>query len=287
MTSEKPCVVYSLKELEEQLQNLRNQGKTIAFVPTMGALHEGHMSLVERAKGEAVAVVCSIFVNPTQFNDSKDLEKYPRTEDEDVTLLEKHGCDLVYIPLKNEVYPEEHKAVSIKYNGLDKVMEGASRPGHFDGVVEVVYRLFELIKPDKACFGEKDFQQLAIIRELVKQHDLPIEIIPCPIVREDNGLAMSSRNARLTEAQRKEARILYDTLTELKGLKEVMNPDELAEWGRIKIRHSGTCELEYLEVADSQTLAPIYRWHESASARAFVVARFGEVRLIDNMEVHP
>ncbi len=287
MTSEKPCVVHSLTELRIELQKLRNQGKRIAFVPTMGALHAGHMSLIELAKGEEVAVVCSIFVNPTQFTDSKDLENYPRTENKDILMLEQYGCDLIYIPVMDEVYPEEHEAITIAYDGLDSVMEGTSRPGHFNGVVEVVYRLFQLVQPDMACFGEKDFQQLAIIREMVKQYELPIDIIPCPIIREQSGLAMSSRNTRLTEAQRKDAELLYKTLTELKDLKDLMNPDELAEWGRNRIRQSGKCELEYLEVADSATLSPMYRWHESTSARAFVAVRFGEVRLIDNMEVHP
>jgi pantoate--beta-alanine ligase len=277
---------YSLEDLEQQLESLRKNGQTIGLVPTMGALHEGHMSLIERGLEVADTMVCSIFVNPTQFNEAADLNKYPRTEDQDCKLLEEIGCDLVFLPEVARIYPENHVAKAIEYLGLDQVMEGAYRLGHFDGVVEVVARLFDIVSPDFACFGEKDFQQLAVVRQLVVQHDYPVEILPCPIIREPHGLAMSSRNERLTAKQREQAAILFATLKELKGLVTVMNPDEVAGWGREQFRRLDFCELEYLEVAESETLQPIYRWHECESARAFVAVRFGEIRLIDNMEIY-
>lgn len=277
---------HSPEDLKVQLESLRNNGQTIGFVPTMGALHAGHISLIERALEVSDKVVCSIFVNPTQFNEDADLDNYPRTEERDCDLLEKIGCDFVFLPERERIYPEDHLAKTIEYQGLDQVMEGASRPGHFDGVVEVVARLFDIVTPDFACFGEKDFQQLAVIRELVLQHDYPIEIIPCPIVREANGLAMSSRNERLSVEQREQAKTLFATLKELSRLVEILNPDEVAEWGRGQIRGLGYCELEYLEVAESKTLHSIYRWHECEAARAFVAARFGDIRLIDNVEIY-
>lgn len=276
----------SPEDLEVRLQGIRNDKQSLGFVPTMGALHEGHISLIERALDTADKVICSIFVNPTQFNEPADLEKYPRTEDRDCQILEEIGCDLVFLPDVSGIYPESHVAKTIDYKGLDMVMEGASRPGHFDGVVEVVARLFDIISPDFACFGEKDFQQLAIIRELVSQHEYPVQIIPCPIIREAHGLAMSSRNERLSAEQREHAAILFSTLKELRSLVSIMNPDEVAAWGRERLRGLDFCELEYLEVAESKTLQPIYRWHECEAARAFVVARFGEIRLIDNLELY-
>lgn len=277
---------YSPEDLKEHLQGFRKDNESIGFVPTMGALHAGHMSLIERAREVSDRVVCSIFVNPTQFNEATDLEKYPRTVEKDCERLEEMDCDLVFLPEVSRIYPEGHITKTIDYKGLDDVMEGASRPGHFDGVVEVVARLFDIIAPDFAFFGEKDFQQLAIIRELVAQHEYPVEILPCPIIREPNGLAMSSRNERLSKDQREQAAVLYGTLRELQGLVAVMNPDEVAQWGREKISGLDYCELEYLEVADSKTLQPIYRWHECEAARAFLVARFGEIRLIDNLELY-
>jgi len=277
---------YSLEVLEQHLSELRNTAQSIGFVPTMGALHAGHMSLIDRALEISDKVVCSIFVNPTQFNEASDLDTYPRTEDKDAELLERMGCDIVFLPEVSKVYPENHVARTIDYKGLDQVMEGSSRPGHFDGVVEVVARLFDIVSPNFACFGEKDFQQLAIIRELVAQYGYPIEIVPCSIIREPHGLAMSSRNERLSSEQRAQAAVLYDTLREIKSLVSVMNPDELAIWGRKQINQLDFCQLEYLEVAESKTLQPIYRWHECEAARAFVVARFGEIRLIDNLEIY-
>ncbi len=276
----------SPKELESQLHAWREQDKSIGFVPTMGALHNGHLSLINEAKKHADVVVCSIFVNPTQFNEKSDLDTYPRTVDEDCRKLHKVGVDAVFLPESSGIYPEGHIAKTIDYQGLDHVMEGAKRPGHFDGVVEVVARLFDIVLPDVACFGEKDFQQLAIIRMLVEQHGYPIKIIGCPIIREEHGLAMSSRNERLTSDQRRKAAIINKTLNEMKGLVEFMNPDEVEDWGRGKLSELDYCDLEYLEVAEARTLQPIFRWHECESARTFVVARFGDIRLIDNLELY-
>lgn len=287
MLSETSRVLKSASDLAKVLVSQRNEGKRIALVPTMGALHAGHLSLVHIAKQHADIVLATIFVNPTQFNDKKDLDKYPRTEEKDVEMLRQASCDFIFIPQVDEVYPSKHVPLKIDYKGLDKVMEGSFRPGHFDGVVEVVARLFEMTRPNVACFGEKDFQQLAVIKELVVQHDFPIEIIPCPILREENGLAMSSRNERLSPKERKDAAILYKTLSEMKEMTGFLNPDELAQWGRDKISMSDSCNLEYLEVAESNQLQPIYRWKEADVARAFVVAKFGEVRLIDNIQVYP
>jgi pantoate--beta-alanine ligase len=193
---------------------------------------------------------------------------------------------MLFAPDVHSIYPEGHEPKRIDYHGLDSVMEGAKRPGHFDGVVEVVAILFDIVQPDVACFGEKDFQQLAIIRMLVEQHQYPIQIIGCPIIREEHGLAMSSRNERLSREQREKAAVLYKTLLEMKGLIEFMNPDEVEDWGREKLASLDYCDLEYLEVAESRTLQAIFRWHECDSARAFVVARFGEIRLIDNLELY-
>ncbi|NNC83168.1 MAG: pantoate--beta-alanine ligase, partial [Flavobacteriales bacterium] len=220
------------EEVARYVASVKEHHKKVALVPTMGALHDGHLSLITKALEHADVVVASIFVNPTQFNEASDLENYPRTIEADLVKLEASGCHVAFMPDVEEIYPEGHKTKTIDYEGLDLVMEGAERSGHFDGVVEVVARLFDIIQPDVACFGEKDFQQLAIIRKLVDEHDYAIDIIPCPIVREPHGLAMSSRNERLTEEQRQRAAILYETLQEMKNLVDIMNPDEVEQWGR-------------------------------------------------------
>jgi len=279
-------ILKRVNEVQERIQLLRKEGNSIAFVPTMGALHEGHISLIKKAQKHADVVVASVFVNPSQFNEKSDLEKYPRTLQADAEKLNDAGCSLLFAPEISDIYPEGHEAKTIDYQGLDEVMEGAKRPGHFDGVVEVVARLFDIVDPDVACFGEKDFQQLAIIKMLVEEHKYDIEVLGCPIIREENGLAMSSRNERLSKEHREKAAILSETLNEMKGLVDLMNPDEVEDWGRSALNGLDFCELEYLEVAEAKTLQPIFRWHECESARAFVVARFGEIRLIDNLEIY-
>ncbi|NND93510.1 MAG: pantoate--beta-alanine ligase [Flavobacteriales bacterium] len=274
------------EEVQEFVKTCKSREQKVGFVPTMGALHSGHLSLIDMARSHSDVVVCSIFVNPTQFNEKADLDNYPRTIDADIIKLEEVECDLLFIPEVDGVYLEDHNPKRIDYKGLDKVMEGAMRPGHFDGVVEVVARLFEIVEPELAYFGEKDFQQLAIIRLMVEQLDCEVEIIGCPIVREANGLAMSSRNERLNREQRQQASILHATLQAMKDLVDFLNPDEVEVWGRAKLEELDYCELEYLEVAESRTLQPIFRWKECEAARAFVVARFGDVRLIDNLELY-
>jgi pantoate--beta-alanine ligase len=278
-------ITEEIGALRAFLEDCRQKGQRIGFVPTMGALHDGHVSLVQKAKSRCDVVVCSIFVNPTQFNESADFDRYPRDIETDAKKLEPAGCNAVFAPAVDFIYPSDHVAKTIEMGSLAEVMEGVFRPGHFKGVVEVVARLFDIVEPDAACFGEKDFQQLAVIRQLVAQHEYPIEIIPCAIIREENGLAMSSRNALLTADQRAQAAILHETLMEMKERSQYLNPDEVEDFGAEALKSKSFLELEYMKVANSATLLPMFRWHECDSARAFVVARFGEVRLIDNMEI--
>lgn len=258
---------------------------SLGFVPTMGALHAGHASLVQKALEISDEVICSVFVNPTQFNDAQDLQNYPRTFESDAEMLEALGCHALFAPKVEHIYPKDHEPVRIDIGALGDVMEGAHRPGHFDGVVEVVARLFDLVQPDKAFFGEKDFQQLAVIRKLVHQKEYPIEIVPCPTVRESHGLAMSSRNERLSPDDRQYAAILHDTMMEMREMCQWMNPDEVAAWGRDELGAEERIELEYVEVMDAKELQPLFRWKEAESVRAFVAAHIGGVRLIDNLSL--
>ena len=263
------------------------QNRPVAFVPTMGALHEGHLSLVEEAAAMGGLVVVSIFVNPTQFDNKEDLVKYPRTVVEDVQLLIQANTDVLYLPTVDDVYPNGTEPQKhFDFGQLDKTMEGAFRDGHFEGVAQVVARLLTIVDPDHLVMGQKDIQQTAIVRSMLKQSDFKAELFLKKTVRDPDGLAMSSRNERLTADQREKAKVLYATLKELRSLVAVMNPDEVADWGRDRLQGLDYCELEYLEVAESRTLQTIYRWHECKAARAFVVARFGEIRLIDNIEIY-
>ena len=272
-------------QLKFRIDELRKSGHSVGFVPTLGALHEGHMSLIAKALKETDIVVCSIFVNPSQFNEAQDFKNYPRTIEKDIRLLEKNGCHIVYIPSVKSVYPSNYKAPGILLNGLDEVMEGANRPGHFKGVIEVVYRLFELVNPDKAFFGEKDFQQLTIIRHMVRSKKLPVDIIGCPIIREKDGLAMSSRNRLLTRVNRKKAPILFKALRRAKLNRKKLTPFALKKDISHFLSKEGV-DLEYFEIADEEKLHPVKRWFKRKNARAFVTARFGKIRLIDNMRIH-
>lgn len=257
--------------------------KTIGFVPTMGALHEGHLSLIEKAKATCDVVVASIFVNPTQFNKAADLDKYPRMPDEDVALLESVGCDFLFLPTTNTMYPVGYEHLKMDLSPLDEVMEGKYRPGHFAGVVDVVSRLFDIVKPTHAFFGRKDFQQVMIIKYMTKKLNLPIEIVVGDTIREQSGLAMSSRNLRLTEQQKQQASVIYETLSFGKEMAPFLSPQEvLVEM--ISILEASTLELEYLEIVDVETLLPLTDfWLPGATA--CVVAYSGEVRLIDNLEL--
>lgn len=254
----------------------------IGFVPTMGALHQGHISLVERAREECDTVVVSIFVNPTQFNDPKDLENYPRTEQADLALLEKAGADVVFAPSVGEMYPEPDTRI-FDFGRLDKVMEGEHRPGHFNGVGQVVSRLFEMVKPQRAYFGEKDFQQLAIIRRMVRDLELPVEIIGCPTVREADGLAKSSRNTLLTPDQRAAAPHIYAVISDGSSLREGYSVEEAKKLMAWHIDQRQQLKTEYVEIVDPITLQPVTEWN--GELRCCVAVRAGNVRLIDNVSI--
>lgn len=276
-------IVYRTKnDLSSHLLSYRNEGKTVGLVPTMGALHQGHMSLVEKASAENDVVVVSIFVNPTQFNDLSDLNHYPRTLDKDLELLRKMETDLVFVPSVREMYPSEDKQI-FDLGNLDKVMEGKHRPGHFNGVAQIVSKLFLLTHPDRAYFGQKDFQQLVVIRTLVEILKLDITIVPCPIIREKDGLAMSSRNIRLTKEERKQAPFIYETLKQARELRETLSPGELKEWLRLQFEMQGSMKMEYFEIVEDKGLRSIEEWDEKVNKVACIAVQLGEVRLIDNL----
>ncbi|MDR1370418.1 MAG: pantoate--beta-alanine ligase [Dysgonamonadaceae bacterium] len=276
-------IISTIRELQERLNTRKRENKIIGFVPTMGALHQGHIELVKRCVAENDTCVVSIFVNPTQFNDKNDLLKYPRTPDADCELLAGAGCNYVFSPSVEEMYPEPDSR-QFEFGTLDKVMEGLFRPGHFNGVAQIVSKLFDAVRPDKAYFGEKDFQQLAIIREMTRKMNYPIEIIPCPIVREPDGLAMSSRNTRLNNEQRKEAVEISGILHKSKKLKEQLNVEELKQWVITSINESPGLKIEYFDVVNGYTLQSISSWEDSDSIVGCAAVFCGNVRLIDNIQ---
>lgn len=271
-----------ITETQTFLDNERKQGLSIGFVPTMGALHEGHLQLMRRAKKENDLLVVSIFVNPIQFNNPKDLEKYPRNLEADKELLESVGCDVLFSPDTQEMYPEEVKE-KFDFGALETVMEGAHRPGHFNGVAIVVKKLFNIVKPDRAYFGEKDFQQLAIIQKLVEIENLDIEIVPCPIVREVDGLAMSSRNARLTPEERAIAPNIFRILEYAKSKKESICAAPMKQMVINMFEANEDLQLEYFEIADDKNLQPVKSWESNKGVLGFVALQLGNVRLIDNI----
>ena len=251
----------------------------------MGALHNGHLSLVQNARKGCDIVVASIFVNPTQFNDPSDLEHYPRQEAQDQAMLEAEGCDAVLVPSVEEMYPEgtAAKAHPYQFGALETVMEGAKRPGHFAGVARIVTRLFEIVQPHRAYFGDKDFQQLAIIREMNRQGNLGVEVVGCPIIREADGLAMSSRNQLLTEAEREASTFLYQCLLQAKKWSGSLSIDEVKHLLEAAFAEHELFTLDYFEFADARTLQPVGDWDEAEEIRGCVAAFIGKVRLIDNM----
>ena len=275
-------IIDTIADLQKELTNIRKESKTIGFVPTMGALHQGHIELVKRSVTENDTSVVSIFVNPTQFNDKNDLLKYPRTLEADCDLLQKADCSYVFAPSVEEIYPEPDTR-QFEFGDLAKVMEGQFRPGHFNGVAQVVSRLFDIVKPDKAYFGEKDFQQLAIIREMVKQLNLNLEIVACPIIREPDGLAMSSRNARLSENQRTKAASIFRILFESKHIQKEHTIQALKTWVINKIDAIPEFKTEYFDIVDGFTLQSIQRWEDTEYPVGCVAVFAGEVRLIDNI----
>lgn len=275
-------VVDTIAQLRSFLATARTEGKRIGLVPTMGALHEGHASLVERSVTDNGVTVVSVFVNPTQFNDKRDLERYPRTLEADCLLLERLGADCVFAPSVEEVYPEPDTRM-FDFAPLDKVMEGIYRPGHFNGVAQIVSKLFMYVEPDRAYFGEKDFQQLAIIREMVRQMDFKLEIIGCPIVREQDGLALSSRNALLTDAQRHTALAISQSLF---LSVEYAKSHTLAETKLMveeAIANTEGLELEYYEIVDGHTLQPVSEWSDADYIVGCITVYCEKVRLIDNI----
>ena len=276
-------LVHTIQELRAELDIQRKAGKKIGFVPTMGALHEGHASLVRRAVAENEIVVVSVFVNPTQFNDKNDLLKYPRTLEADCELLEKEGTAYVFAPSVEEIYPEPDTR-QFSYAPLDTVMEGKFRPGHFNGVCQVVSKLFMMVEPDVAYFGEKDFQQLAIIREMVKQMNFPLQIVGCPIVREADGLALSSRNARLSDEQRKQALEISQTLFKSQEYAASHTLAETQQFVEESIAAAEGLELEYFEIVDGMTLQKIASWEDTDYVVGCITVFCGEVRLIDNIK---
>lgn len=273
----------TVEELQQQLALDREKGATIGFVPTMGALHEGHLSLMQRALEENDRCVCSIFVNPTQFNDPADLEKYPRMPETDIRLLEKCGVDYVLLPPVSEIYPEGLQLLQLDFGTLGSVMEGAHRPGHFLGMATVVKRLFDIVQADKAYFGEKDFQQLAIVRNMVRQLNIPVEIIGCPTLREADGLAMSSRNMLLNEAQRKAAPLIHKALQQAGTYIPHQTPAAIRELVIRYIQQSPLLSVQYFELVDPHTLAPIENWDGINEAQGCIAVLTDGPRLIDNM----
>ncbi|TNF45174.1 MAG: pantoate--beta-alanine ligase [Bacteroidetes bacterium] len=274
-------LIETVKGLKNKLNELQKTGTT-GFVPTMGALHDGHISLVRQAVSENKTVVASIFVNPTQFNDPKDLERYPRNLNADLKLLEKTGCHIVFAPSPEEIYPEPDTR-KFDFGALETVMEGKHRPGHFNGVAQVVSKLFDIVHPDKAYFGLKDFQQLAIIKEMVSQLKLPVEIVPCGIVREESGLAMSSRNELLSAEERKNAAVISKTLFEAKKLSEHKSVRELAEWIKETINKNPYLTVEYVEIVESSQLQRVNSWEDKGEKVCCVAVFCGKIRLIDNV----
>ncbi len=260
---------------------------SLGFVPTMGALHEGHLKLVDTAKEQNDLVIVSIFVNPAQFNNKNDLLRYPRNLEKDLEMLKERGCDIVFAPTEEEIYPPEYKEPDLQLGVLEDVMEGQFRPGHFKGVVMVVKRLFEIISPDKAYFGQKDFQQVAVVRQLNAVYELVPEIIACPTVREDSGLAMSSRNELLSEDEKRQAAIIFKTLVALRSRAATqIDPQSLKEWAVKNIEENSTLKPEYVEIVKESTLEPLSKFNGSPAV-ACIAAWAGKVRLIDNLPIFP
>ncbi len=277
-------VFNTIAQMQEFSADARRQGKAIGFVPTMGALHQGHLDLMRQAKKENTYLVVSIFVNPIQFNNPEDLEKYPRDLNRDLDLLKTVACDVVFAPTVSEMYPE---TVTEKHDfgALEQVMEGATRPGHFNGVAVVVKKLFEIVQPLRAYFGEKDYQQLLVIKKLVQKEHFPVQVIPCAIVREPDGLAMSSRNTRLNAEERALAPRIYQILREAKQQAAFLSPEALQMWGEDRFREEKSFDLVYFQLADDTELQPVNDWKSQPGVLAFVALQLGSVRLIDNIRI--
>lgn len=275
--------VNSIKELKRYLAEEKHDNKQIGFVPTMGALHSGHLSLVKRCVEENEICVVSVFVNPTQFNDKNDLVTYPRALDKDCALLESAGCNYVFAPSESEMYPAPDTRV-FDFGTVSGAMEGACRPGHFNGVAQIVSKLFYAVEPDNAYFGEKDFQQIAVIRAMVKQLDIPVKINDCPILREADGLAMSSRNVRLTPEQRQKAPLIARTLKESTNFAAGKSVQEVVDYVVNTINTDPVMRVEYFEIVDGNTMETLKSWSDTTYPVGCITVYCGEVRLIDNIK---
>lgn len=275
-------VVETSKQLSKAVEQFKLEGKTVGFVPTMGSLHSGHLSLIHEAKKQSDVVVVSIFVNPTQFNNPDDLKSYPRDLEKDVKLLKTTDCELLFAPSVQEIYPETDKRV-FDFGQVDKVMEGKYRPGHFNGVAQVVSKLFEMVQPDKAFFGMKDLQQVVVIRKMVQQFKLGVEIVACPIIREADGLAMSSRNLLLDPERRKKASVIAQSLFESCKFAQSHSVEETHDFVVNAINADRLFEVEYFEIVDEETLQPVKNWNDSNDIVGCIAVFAGEVRLIDNV----
>ena len=277
-------IIKTIAELKKQIAIEKNKGQTIGFVPTMGALHKGHLSLIEISISNTDKTVVSIFVNPTQFNNKNDYQNYPITIDSDIEKLEKSGCHYLFLPEQKEIYPEPDTR-SFDFDGIDKIMEGQFRPGHFNGVAQVVSKLFDAVQPHKAFFGQKDFQQLAIIKKMVEKLNYPIEIIACPIVREADGLAMSSRNVRLSDEERQKALLISKTLFSIPDLLKENSIEEVKRIVEMKFQNDDIFNFEYIDIVDDKELASIKNWNEAKNKVVCIAVFVGDVRLIDNIVI--
>ena len=273
------------QEIKSYLTSKKEDNKTIGYVPTMGALHEGHLSLIKKAIEKNDLVVVSIFVNPTQFDNQDDLIKYPKTIENDTKLLESVSCDVLFLPSVEEIYAENIASENFDFDGLEHQMEGKFRNGHFNGVGTIIKTLFEIITPNRAYFGQKDFQQLQIIKKMVRKNRLPVKIKGCPIFREADGLAMSSRNARLSKEHREAAPFIYKTLKKVKSKFGIENAVTVTEWVENQFKEHPLLELEYFTIADEKSLETIKNKESNKKNRAFIAVYAGEIRLIDNIRL--
>ena len=277
-------VISKISDLQARIAAYRAEGKQIGLVPTMGALHNGHLSLVKRCVSENGCCVVSVFVNPTQFNDKNDLKHYPRTPEADARLLEEAGADFVLMPTVEEIYPQPDTR-QFDFGLIDKVMEGATRPGHFNGVAQVVSRLFDIVRPARAYFGEKDFQQIAVIKSMVAQLALPIEIVECAIVRGEDGLALSSRNTLLDAAHRAAAPHIYATLRAAVAQSQEMAPARLKEWVTAEVERNPLLKVIYYQSVDARTMQEVAAWDDSPRIQGCIAVQAGDIRLIDNIRI--
>ncbi|MFC2113962.1 pantoate--beta-alanine ligase [Bacteroidota bacterium] len=273
--------------LKDFITGVKKNKKTLGFVPTMGALHDGHLSLIQQASNECDIVICSIFVNPTQFNEKEDYDRYPRIPEKDIDLLKNTSCSCIFVPSREEIYEQEnYDLIQIDLGELDNILEGKFRPGHFSGVVTVVKKLFDIIEPDKAYFGQKDYQQLLTIRKMAAAFNLPVSIISCPIIREKDGLAMSSRNLLLSDEERKFAPTIYKCLEEAKDKLKIQTIDAVQHWAREELKKSKLVEFEYFEIRDARDLSKIEQLQTGMKIVIVTALRVGKIRLIDNIVIN-